>query len=223
MKIAGIVKTSFVDYPGKICTTVFTPGCNMNCWYCHNYLLLQKNTPDYYEEAMNYLTLRKGLIDAVTITGGEATLQPDLEEFIKTVKEMGYLIKLDTNGLRPDVLKRLLSKNLLDYVAMDVKAPLHKYNQVTRVNIKQENLLKSIELLKNANIDYEFRTTFTPDLTLEDINEIGTLVEGAKNFSLQKYNKPNKEGMLEERPREEVKKAYEILLNYVKNATLKGL
>lgn len=226
MRIANYMKNSFIDYPGKICTIVFTAGCNMNCWYCHNNQLLDGQYPDKTEEVLEFLKTRVGKIDAVTISGGEPTLQKNIKEFIKKVKAMGFLVKLDTNGLNPKVLEMLLKDNLLDYVAMDVKAPFNKYESIVRVPIDFSKLQASIDLLKQSKINYEFRTTFSPDLTLDDIEEIGKIVEGAKNFSLQVYRSENVKQdniiMLPHKP-SVINKGFIIIKKYVKNAKLKGL
>jgi pyruvate formate lyase activating enzyme len=221
IKIAGYIKNSFVDYPGKICTTVFTAGCNMNCWYCHNYQLLKGKQTNYYDEVMEFLQKRRGQIDAVTISGGEPTITKHLEDFIKKLKALGYLVKLDTNGLNPDILKNLLDKNLLDYVAMDIKTSFSKYSQLTRVNIDTIKLKDSIEILKNCNIDYEFRTTFSPDLNLLDIEEIAQIVKGAKNFSLQAYT-PVKGG-IKPHSKEVFYEAFSLVKKYIPNAKAKGI
>ena len=225
MKIAGFIKNSLIDYPDKICTTIFTAGCNMNCWYCHNYKLLSGEQKDYYHEVLEFLKLRVGQIDAVTISGGEPTINKDLEAFIKEVKAFGYLIKLDTNGLNPQVLKNLIDKNMLDYVAMDIKAPFNKYENVIRTNINLEKIKESMSILKNSNINYEFRTTFSPDLNFEDISSIGALVKGAKNFSLQNYRPTNRCENIAFLPHKPsiVEMAYNIIKKYVPNAILKGL
>lgn len=225
MIIAGFVKNSFVDYPGKIASTIFTAGCNMRCWYCHNSHILE-NFENKVEEdfILNFLKERKGFIDAVVISGGEPTLQKDLKEFIKKIKVLGYLIKLDTNGSNYEVLKSLIDENLLDYVAMDIKAPLNKYSKITNTKIDIDNIKKSIELLIENKVDYEFRTTFSPDLTLEDIEEICASLKGAKNYVIQKYNvvEYNKINM-PLRKKEDHIKAKNIALKYINNVILKGI
>lgn len=225
MKINNYIKNSFIDYPGQICTSIFVSGCNMNCWYCHNRELLDSlGLVDKTEEVLSFLETRKGKIDAVAISGGEPTLQKGLKEFIIKVKQMGFKIKLDTNGLRPEVLEDLLNNNLLDYVAMDIKAPYKKYEEITGVIINFENLNKSINLLKNSKINYEFRTTFTPDLNLEDVKEIGEIVKGAKNFSLQNYRPVNNLKIIKMPHKPSVvEEAYKIIKQYVPNAKLKGM
>lgn len=225
MIIAGFVKNSFVDYPGKIASTVFTAGCNMRCWYCHNSHILEISENKIEEEyVLNFLKERKGFIDGVVISGGEPTLQKDLKEFIKKIKDLGYLIKLDTNGSNYDVLKSLINENLLDYVAMDIKAPLNNYIKIINTKIDIDNVKKSILLLLNSNIDYEFRTTFSPDLSLEDIEEICKTIKGAKKYVIQKYNvvKFNKFNM-EPRSKKDHINAKDIAKKYINNVIVKGI
>ena len=150
-EIAGLQKTTFIDYPEKIACIVFTQGCNFSCGYCHNPELFEHKEPALSVQAFfEFLNKRKGKLDGVVITGGEPTLHKDLKEFIKSIKDLGFLVKLDTNGTNPDLLQELFNQNLLDYVAMDIKAPLNKYEQVTRVNVNIEKIQKSINLIKNS-------------------------------------------------------------------------
>lgn len=190
MKIAGVAKQSMVDYPGKIAAAIFTQGCNMNCVFCHNRCLVgqHENNPFQDEnEVFSFLIKRKGFLDGVVISGGEPTLQPDLKGFIEKVKDMGYLVKLDTNGTHPEVIKELIDKKLLDYIAMDVKAPMKKYRKICRSKVDEKALLESISLIRENDVDYEFRTTFCPQLDDTDIREIGELITGAKKYVLQQY------------------------------------
>lgn len=190
MNITGFVKQSLVDYPGKIAAAVFTQGCNMNCVFCHNRCLVGENTETPYvgqEEVFSFLQNRKRFLDGVVVSGGEPTLQHDLEDFIGNVKDMGYLVKLDTNGTRPEVIKKLCDKNLLDYIAMDVKAPMKKYSEICRTSIDEKALLESIHVIRNSDVDYEFRTTYCPQLNEDDIRDIGELISGAKKYVLQQY------------------------------------
>lgn len=185
--IGGIQKTSLLDYPDKISAIVFTQGCNFNCGYCHNPELLNSKkdicSPDVFFE---FLEKRKGKLDGVVITGGEATLQIDLLPFIKEIKSRGFLVKLDTNGYKPDVLKETLK--LVDYVAMDIKAPLEKYSQITNTEVDTTKIKNSIELIMKSNVDYEFRTTvLKSQLTFEDFEQIAELIKGAKRYYLQKF------------------------------------
>lgn len=191
MLIGGLQKTSFIDYPGKIAAVIFTRGCNFHCPYCHNPELVD---PQEFGELLSlveietFLKKRKGLLEAVVVTGGEPTLQSGLDAFLQKIKEMGYLIKLDTNGSRPEVLKRLLAQNLVDYIAMDVKAPLEKYKKVSETKIEPMLIRQSIELIKKGEVKYEFRTTCVKGLlTKEDILAIGKLLAGAEKYVLQPF------------------------------------
>lgn len=189
--IGGVKKTSLLDYPDKVSAIVFTQGCNFNCGYCHNPSLLEfKSKNDIYSTDVffDFLNKRKGKLDGVVITGGEPTLQKDLKPFIQKIKEMNFLIKLDTNGTNPELLKDLLKDNLLDYIAMDIKAPIDKYKEVINANIDTKLIEQSINIIMNSGIDYEFRTTVLPSLiSVEDFENIGILIKGAKKYYLQKF------------------------------------
>ncbi len=188
MLIAGLQKTSFVDYPGEPAAVIFTPYCNYACGYCHNAHILGHEAPLIDEAVvMEYLIKRAGLLKALVISGGEPTLQQNLEAFILRVRELGYRVKLDTNGSQPRVLAELMRKGLLDYVAMDIKAPLKKYAEITRVDADTQQIVKSITLLKNGRIPYEFRMTFCPQLTPDDAAEAALLVKDCERFYLQQY------------------------------------
>jgi pyruvate formate lyase activating enzyme len=192
MVIAGFSPNSCVDYPKNIAAVVFLPGCNLNCWYCHNRDLIEgRFTPIQEDEVLSVIEKRKGFLDGVVITGGEPLLTKlsELEEFIKKIKKMGLLVKLDTNGTKPNELLSLLP--LLDYVAMDIKAPIGQYNIITPLKPGQEeNIAKTIDILLKSSIDYEFRTTFDPNLTKEDIVSIAKRIKGAKAYNLQQINIP---------------------------------
>ena len=153
MLIAGFNKTSFVDYPGVISSVVFTPYCNMNCWYCHNRHILADNGLNLVEQedVLDYLEKRAGQVKGVVVTGGEPTLQPDLIFFISQVKELGLLVKLDTNGTNPHILKKLMDRKLIDYAAMDIKAPLNKYSETAGTSVDIEKIRESISLLMNSS------------------------------------------------------------------------
>ena len=185
----GLVKSSLIDYPEKISAIVFTQGCNFRCSYCHNPELLKFGSTDFStEEILAFLGKRIGKLDAVVITGGEPTLQKDLKGFIQEVKSMGFLVKLDTNGTAPALLKELIDEGLLDYVAMDIKAPLDKYSFITQVNGLEEKVKQSIEILLSDVVDYEFRTTVVKSLlSVEDFEKIAELISGAKRYYLQKF------------------------------------
>lgn len=190
MKFAGLVKQSFVDYPGKITAALFTQGCNMNCVFCHNRRLIchqPENSLIDESEALSFLERRKKFLDGVVITGGEPTLHPGLIDFIKKAKSIGYLIKLDTNGTKPDIMEKLTEENLLDYIAMDIKAPMKKYRDICRSDINEKALLECISIIKKSGIEYEFRTTCCPQLSESDIYEIAAMIRGAKKYVLQQY------------------------------------
>ncbi|MHA1279820.1 MAG: anaerobic ribonucleoside-triphosphate reductase activating protein [Candidatus Helarchaeota archaeon] len=191
MKIAGFQKFSLIDYPGKISAIIFTQGCNFRCPYCHNPELVDpKLFSDTLDEELilAFLSKRIGKLDGVVITGGEPLLQHDLTRFIERVKGMGYLVKLDTSGIYPEILERLLAKNLIDYIAMDIKAPLEKYPNVVQTDVCTDKIMKSITIILNSNIDYEFRTTVVKNLlTEDDLICIARLIRGAKRYVLQKF------------------------------------
>ena len=189
--IGGLKKTSLIDYPDKISTIVFTTGCNFRCGYCHNAGLVNgksKNEVCSTDSFFDFLKKRVGKLDAVVISGGEATLQPDLIEFVKRIKELGYVVKLDTNGYKPEIIYRLLENSLVDYIAMDIKAPLDKYAFITNVDIDVVKIKESINLIMSSYIDYEFRTTvLKKQLDYIDFNKIAKLIKGAKKYFLQKF------------------------------------
>jgi pyruvate formate lyase activating enzyme len=191
MKIGGLHKVSLIDYPGKISAIIFTQGCNFRCPYCHNPELVDPKLfepPMPHEEIFGFLDRRRGKLDAVVVTGGEPTLQPNLIPFLRRVKEMGYLVKIDTNGALPEVLENLISHRIADYIAMDIKAPLEKYAQVTRTEVDTERIRRSIDLVMASGTPSEFRTTIVaPLVDREDIRKIGGLIRGARRFVLQKF------------------------------------
>ena len=175
MKIAGILPTSLQDYPGQIAAVVFTSGCNFSCPYCHNPELVSGGGDNFYDEeyVISMLADRKNYLDGVVITGGEPTLQGDLVEFLSRLKDEDYLIKLDTNGSRPQVLAKLLQEELIDYVAWDYKLPAGRYDELTEVENIKKRLEKTAGLLAESNIEVEIRTTVVPELMSgEDIAEI---------------------------------------------------
>jgi len=182
---------SLIDYPGKVCAIVFTQGCNFRCPYCHNPELV--NPREFgesitHDEIFSFLKRRREKLDAVSITGGEPTIQEDLLGFINKIKDLGYLVKIDTNGSKPEILEILIGEKLLDSIAMDVKAPLHKYKKIAMVPFDTSRIEKSIGLIMNSGIDYEFRTTIVkPLLAEEDIQKIGMMIEGADRYVLQKF------------------------------------
>lgn len=189
MRLGGLQRTSLIDYPGKVCAIVFTIGCNFRCPYCHNPELVDETAEEISEEDFfTFLASRVNLLDAVTITGGEPTMHDDLVEFITKIKSLGFLVKLDSNGTRPDMLRTLINQKLVDYVAMDIKSPLSKYDKTVARPVDIERIQKSIALLKEGKVPYEFRTTVVKALlSPEDFHEIGKLIEGAAVYHLQKF------------------------------------
>jgi pyruvate formate lyase activating enzyme len=191
MKIGGLQKVSLIDYPGLICGIVFLQGCNFKCPYCHNPELVDPKLfkPGIREnEVLEFLNTRKGKLDAISITGGEPTIQEDLTSFIKQIKKMGFAVKLDTNGSQPKVIKNLLAEKLLDFIAMDIKAPLEKYKNIVNTQVNTESIKESIDLILKAKIPHEFRTTIVESqLEENDILEIGKLIAGASRYVLQKF------------------------------------
>ena len=185
MNIAGVQKVTLLDYPGKVACEIFTQGCNFECPFCQNSSLIPiTNTGEFSEEEIfEYLNLRKNILDGVVITGGEPTVQKDLKGFIKKIKDLGLLVKLDTNGGNPKVLQELIDEDLVDYVAMDIKNIFNKYNITAGKKINLDNIKKSIEILKASKIDYEFRTTIIKEMhSLDDIISICKLVGDAKYY-----------------------------------------
>ncbi len=193
MIIAGLQKTTLLDYPGKIGMTVFLAGCNFRCDWCYSAELVLpekiKNQSKISEkEFFSFLKSRQGLVDGVVICGGEPTINKDLPDFIKRIKELNFLVKLDTNGSNPKMLDQLIKDKLIDYVAMDIKLPKDKYSRVFFDNTKIEDIQKSIDILKEGKIDYEFRTTVVPEvLKKEDVVEIAQWISGAKKYYLQNF------------------------------------
>ena len=200
--IRGFIKNSFVDYPGKIAATVFTGGCNFSCPFCHNGELVKspKNMPLIpQKEIFDFLDKRKGLIEGVVITGGEPSLWPGLADFIIKVKEKGFLVKLDSNGYEPLVLKKLIEENLLDYIAMDIKNSPDKYAQTAGLkHLDISRILQSIDIIRSSGLDYEFRTTIMKEYHEEaDLKKIGDWLQGSKKYVLQNYNP--QEGQVEDK------------------------
>ena len=186
MKFSGIQKTSLVDFPDHVASVLFTPGCNLRCPYCHNWrIVLEPNPPFLNDEmALKILEERKRFVDAVVVTGGEPTIHKELPKFLKRLKEGGFLVKLDTNGLNPGGLEECLP--YVDYVALDVKTSLGKYGRLGAKDVAE--LLCSVEILKTEKVECEFRTTVVPGFVgEEDLVEIGGLVKGVKSFVLQQF------------------------------------
>lgn len=201
MIIGGFEKLTLLDYPDHLAAIIFTQGCNFRCHFCYNPMLVwpsvsgsdEKNkkkekglSPLSTEDLFLFLSERFGRLEGVVITGGEPTLHPDLPDFIARIKKMGYLVKLDTNGTNPEMLEDLISNKLVDYIAMDLKAPYDKYEKTVGVDIDYKNLQKSVKIIMNSGLPYEFRTTVVPGLLeKEDFAVMGGLIKGATKWYLQ--------------------------------------
>lgn len=231
LEFYGIEKLSLVDFEGKIACTLFTLGCNFRCPFCHNSMLVSFTNniePIKREEYLDYLKKRIGILDAVVITGGEPTLMEGLKERIKEIKDLGYLVKLDTNGSNFEVLKELVDEGLIDYVAMDVKNSEEKYNITCGINNIDsfiDNVKKSISFLLENHVDYEFRTTLVREFhTIDDILKIKKLLRGAKKYYLQKFKSVDGciNPSLNEVSKEEAIKFKEVLENEINEVYLRG-
>lgn len=186
MKFSGIQKTSLVDFPNRVASVLFTPGCNLRCPFCHNWRIVVDPKPPFLNEeaALKILEERKRFVDAVVVTGGEPTIHKELPKFLKKMKDKGFLIKLDTNGFNSQMLEECLQ--YVDYVALDVKTSLEKYQRLGAKDTAE--LLHSIEMLKTGKVEYEFRTTVVPGFVDdEDVVKIGELVKGARAFVFQQF------------------------------------
>lgn len=234
MDIRGFIPTSLVDWDGKVVSTVFTSKCNFECCFCHNHELV--HSPEKFkkigeEEVLDHLKENADFLDGVCITGGEPTLQKDLFEFCEKVKALGLAVKLDTNGTNPLLVKRMVQKKLVDFIAMDIKAPLdpEKYEKISgkKSAYLTGNVADSIQVLLKADIDYEFRTTVVPSLhTKEDIKEIARMIAGCKRYVLQKFQPTHTYDKTLEKIRsqtdEEMEDLVKIIKKYVPNSKWRG-
>lgn len=198
--IKGLQKTSLVDYPGKVCATLFTAKCNFRCGFCYNRELVldYAEMPEIEEgEVLDFLKSRKKWIDGACLSGGEPCVHGDrLIGLIKKIKGLGLLVKLDTNGSFPEVVDELINKNLIDYISMDIKAPLERYDGVASVKIDKKNIKKTVDLIKKSKVENEFRTTVAPNLLKKrDIIEIGKWLEGSKKYCIQQF-RPEKNRLI---------------------------
>jgi pyruvate formate lyase activating enzyme len=186
MKFSGLQKTSLIDFPNRIASVLFTPGCNLRCPFCHNWRIVVDPKPPFLQEeaALKILESRKKYVDSVVVTGGEPTMHKESPKFLEKLKQKGFRVKLDTNGFYPEVMEKCLP--YIDYVALDVKTSLDKYQRLGAKDT--EPLLQAIEMLKTGKIEYEFRTTIVPGFVDDDeIGRIGELVKGGRSFSLQQF------------------------------------
>ena len=228
MNIKGFEKLSLVDFDNKLSAVIFFGGCNFRCPFCHNYdLVMTPNNCDDipFEDILAYLRKRKGVLDAVVFTGGEPTLSKDLKSMIKEVKDLGYLIKLDTNGTNPEIVKELIDEGLPDYIAMDIKASLDNYHLVSGSHCDLNRIQESINLLINGNTPYEFRTTIIEEYhNFEDIKGICTLISECSKYRLQKFIDRGTclVDNLHEVKEEKAKEYINYLKDYIKDVDLRG-
>lgn len=189
LRIGGLQKTSFIDYPGKISAIVFTQGCNFRCPYCHNpELVMCKNKLIQSEDVLSFLETRKHKLQGVVITGGEPTIHQDLPEFISSVKSMGFLVKLDTNGTNPGMLRRLLDEKLLDFIAMDFKSHPRDYHRVAGRFVDIQAVVSSIRMIQLSGIEHEFRTTVHKDLlSIKDLQEMAAYLNYDMHYRFQQF------------------------------------
>ena len=191
MIFAGITKSSLLDYPGNISIVLYTPGCNYNCFYCHNRNLIEDlNEKVSIKEIMDLLSKRVDLIDAVVISGGEPTLHYDLIPFLKKVKSLGYLTKLDTNGSSPEVIKKCIEEDVVDYYAVDYKAPKSRYQEIARSQANSESVLETITLLIDNKKTFEVRTTVIPQLSINDLIKMAQELPKLPRYVLNPYRVP---------------------------------
>lgn len=230
MRICGLQKTTLLDYPGHVAATVFMGGCNFCCPFCHNGDLVRNpaglaRIPE--EELLAFLKKRQGILEGVCVTGGEPTLQSGLKEFLGEIRALGYPVKLDTNGYRPEVLEDLLAEGLVDYVAMDIKASPENYKKAAGLqNLKFDKIRESIELILHSEIPYEFRTTVVKGIhEVEEFDRIGELIRGADSYYLQSYRESD--NVLEPGygpfPREILEEMAERARKYIARVELRGV
>jgi pyruvate formate lyase activating enzyme len=231
MMIKGFQKLSLIEYPGKISAIVFLGKCDFSCHFCYNIDLVKnyEKLPDIPEkEVLDFLSTRKGLLDGIAITGGEPTLHKELPEFIKKIKDLGFLVMLETNGSNPKMLKELIEKKLVDYIAMDIKAPLEKYDEVAGVKVNNKDIQDSVDFIRNSGIDYEFRTTVIPKhFKEEDALAIGKWLKGSKRFFLQQF-RPDKTlnedyKKIEQYPPEKLKEFAEMIKSFFGSVKVRGI
>ena len=232
MKIVGFIKTSFMDWDGKISSVIFLPGCTFRCPFCYNsevVLCPDKLEEFSWESIKAYLVENKDFLDGVCITGGEPTLTPELQKLCKEIKELGLNVKLDSNGTNPKILKQLIDEKLIDFIAMDIKAPFEKYSAACGMNDKKliDAVKQSVQIIMSSGIDYEFRTTVVPTLhTIEDMQKMSEQIKGAKKYVIQNFlqEKTLNPELQKQKPfsREEINKFVEAAKKNIKNVIFRG-
>ncbi len=230
MHIAGINKSTLLDYPGKVAAAVFTGGCNLRCLFCQNSSLVEGLIPEIREaDVLSFLEKRKNVLSGVCITGGEPTLQPDLSDFIREIRTLGYAVKIDTNGTKPEVLRKLAEDDLIDYIALDIKTSREKYRELCNVDIDVDKVNESIELLKSGFFpDYEFRTTVVAEyFDRDDAAKVGEWLAGGRRIYLQNFVDTNTSfvgrGVLHGQTREEIEAYAVILRKTIPEVSLRGI
>lgn len=230
MNFSGFQKLTLLDFPGHVACTLFSHGCNFRCPYCHNAMLVtEEKSGDVFsdDEILSYLKKRKGILDGVCFTGGEPLIQKELPDFIRKVKELGFLVKLDTNGSFPERLKELVGEGLVDYVAMDIKNSLSKYGDTIDIkNFSTEKVEQSIDFLIGSSINFEFRTTIVAEYhTIQDIEDIAKRIKGAKKYFLQNFvDSGNLIGEnLHAVSKETLEKMRETALKHLENVEIRGI
>lgn len=229
MNLSGVIKSSLIDFPGLISCVLFVPGCNYDCFYCHNRSLIDGShiylTP---QSITDFLRKRAGLLDGVVISGGEPTLQSDLIPFIERLKELGYQVKLDTNGSRPGVVRELLERKLCDYFAVDYKAPAEQYQRICGCKADAQKVIETIRLLSDSSTPFEVRTTVIPQLGTEELKAMAKEIPPVPRYILNRYRVPDKyppqeEERIRKRPHtaEEIYAMAESLTTWQPNATVK--
>ncbi len=229
MELRGLQKLTLLDYPEHTACTVFFGGCNLRCPFCHNASLVLRSAelPVLTEnDLFSFLNKRRGLLDGVCVTGGEPTLQPDLPDFLIKLRKLGFSVKLDTNGTRPQVLEQLLNDGLCDYVAMDIKSSPERYAAVCGVSdLDIEPVLQSAALLMDAHVPFEFRTTVVDELhQISDFETVGQWLAGAPHFFIQCFQDSGDligNGFSSPSP-EKLKAILKVLQHYIPSATLRG-
>ncbi len=227
MNIQGYQKLTLLDFPGKVACTVFTGGCNLRCPFCHNATLVlsPREGENKEEEVLSFLSSRRGILEGVCITGGEPILQPDLAHFVEKVKQMGYLVKLDTNGSDPAALSLLLKKGGVDYIAMDIKSSPENYGKAIGRDLSFDRFAESVSVIRSSGIPYEFRTTVVKGIhTKEDMESIGKFLQKDEKYFLQGFvDSGNLIGTgYEAFSAEEMSDFLRVIKKYIPGASLRG-
>ena len=234
ISIRGIQKTTLLDYPGYVAATIFLGGCNFRCPFCHNMNIVEAGDELSEDEVLSFLEKRSGVLEGVCITGGEPTIYCALPDFIKKIKSINkhsggkFLVKLDTNGTNPEMIKSLYEDGLIDYVAMDIKSSITQYEKTTGINNHEliDNVIKSVNYIKSSGIDYEFRTTVVKQLHTEDVmKDIGALIKDAKRYYLQSFTDSEyvPDHSLEPWDEEKIGEFADIMKDFVNEVRLRGV